>query len=99
MTVISGFPPRWLWPEDVELAHEVLLELGERFGAKLHHRDIMGIALRPDGGRPEIGPGGRSDRRAGARSGYASIAGKPNADRPRRYEIAGIVWRRVAEIP
>jgi hypothetical protein len=42
---LGPHPPR-LWPEDVDLAHELWLELGERFGAKLHHRDIMGIALR-----------------------------------------------------
>ena len=38
-------PPR-LWPQDVDLVHELWLELSERFGAKLHHRDIVGVALR-----------------------------------------------------
>jgi len=42
---LGPHPPR-LWPEDVELAHQLWLELGERFGAKLHHRDVMGVALR-----------------------------------------------------
>ena len=42
---LGPHPPR-LWPEDVDLVHQLWLELGERFGAKLHHRDIMGIALR-----------------------------------------------------
>jgi amino acid transporter len=42
---LGPHPPR-LWPEDVELAHRLWLQLGERFGAKLHHRDVMGVALR-----------------------------------------------------
>jgi hypothetical protein len=42
---LGPHPPR-LWPEDVELAHQLWLKLGERFGAKLHHRDVMGVALR-----------------------------------------------------
>ncbi|MBI4876095.1 MAG: APC family permease [Acidobacteria bacterium] len=42
---LGPHPPR-LWPEDVELLHQMWLELSERFGARLHHRDIMGIALR-----------------------------------------------------
>jgi nucleotide-binding universal stress UspA family protein len=38
-------PPR-LWPEDVDRLHQMWLELTERrFGASLHHRDVVGVAL------------------------------------------------------
>ena len=42
---LGPHPPR-LWPEDVELAHRLWLELSEKFGARLHHRDVVGVALR-----------------------------------------------------
>jgi amino acid transporter len=43
---LGPHPPR-LWPEDIELAHKLWLDLGARGpGAKLHHRDIIGVALR-----------------------------------------------------
>ena len=44
---LGPHPPR-LWPEDVDLVHEIWLKLAEQeaFGAKLHHRDIVGVALR-----------------------------------------------------
>jgi hypothetical protein len=43
---LGPHPPR-LWPEDVELLHELWLELTtSRLGAKLHHRDVVGVALR-----------------------------------------------------
>ena len=44
---LGPHPPR-LWPEDVERAHELWLEISERegLGSKLHHRDIVGVALR-----------------------------------------------------
>lgn len=42
---LGPHPPR-LWPEDVELAHRLWLALSERFGARLHHRDVVGVALR-----------------------------------------------------
>jgi hypothetical protein len=35
-----------LWPEDVDLVHDLWLELSEDFGSKLHHRDVVGVALR-----------------------------------------------------
>jgi len=39
-------PPR-LWPEDIDLVHKLWLELQTKGpGAKLHHRDIVGVALR-----------------------------------------------------
>jgi hypothetical protein len=42
---LGPHPPR-LWPEDVDLVHEMWLELSEKYaGAKLHHRDIVGVAL------------------------------------------------------
>jgi amino acid transporter len=42
---LGPHPPR-LWPGDIDLAHKMWLELSEKFGAKLHHRDIIGVALR-----------------------------------------------------
>ncbi|MBI4876430.1 MAG: APC family permease [Acidobacteria bacterium] len=44
---LGPHPPR-LWPEDVGRAHEIWLRLtdAERFGSQLHHRDVIGIALR-----------------------------------------------------
>jgi hypothetical protein len=43
---LGPHPPR-LWPEDVELVHELWLEMSDRhFGAKLHHRDVIGVAIR-----------------------------------------------------
>lgn len=43
---LGPHPPR-LWPEDIDLAHRLWLELsGMGPGAKLHHRDIIGVALR-----------------------------------------------------
>ena len=43
---LGPHPPR-LWPEDIDLAHRLWLELSEKGpGAKLHHRDVIGVALR-----------------------------------------------------
>ncbi len=42
---LGPHPPR-LWPEDVDLAHQMWLKLSDHFGAKLHHRDVVGLALR-----------------------------------------------------
>ncbi|MGA2327033.1 MAG: APC family permease [Bryobacteraceae bacterium] len=44
---LGPHPPR-LWPEDVGRLHELWLELSERegLGSKLHHRDVVGLALR-----------------------------------------------------
>jgi len=43
---LGPHPPR-LWPGDVELLHRLWLELSARGpGAKLHHRDVVGVALR-----------------------------------------------------
>jgi amino acid transporter len=43
---LGPHPPR-LWPEDIDLAHRLWLELsGMGPGSKLHHRDIIGVALR-----------------------------------------------------
>jgi hypothetical protein len=42
---LGPHPPR-LWPEDVDRVHRLWLELSSRGGgAKLHHRDIIGVAL------------------------------------------------------
>jgi len=44
---LGPHPPR-LWPEDVDRLHDIWLRLSadERFGSKLHHRDVVGAALR-----------------------------------------------------
>ena len=44
---LGPHPPR-LWPEDVDRLHELWLRLSdvEAMGSKLHHRDIVGLALR-----------------------------------------------------
>jgi hypothetical protein len=37
-----------LWPEDVDHLHEIWLRLTSegQLGSKLHHRDVVGVALR-----------------------------------------------------
>ena len=42
---LGPHPPR-LWPEDVDRAHELWLKLSQNFGSRLHHRDVVGVALR-----------------------------------------------------
>jgi hypothetical protein len=43
---LGPHPPR-LWPEDVDLVHDMWLDISEHgLGSKLHHRDIVGVALR-----------------------------------------------------
>ncbi|MBI5282037.1 MAG: APC family permease [Candidatus Solibacter usitatus] len=44
---LGPHPPR-LWPEDVDRLHEIWLRLTARegFGSNLHHRDVVGAALR-----------------------------------------------------
>ena len=44
---LGPHPPR-LWPEDVDLLHDIWLKLSEseKLGARLHHRDVIGVALR-----------------------------------------------------
>jgi hypothetical protein len=44
---LGPHPPR-LWPEDVDRLHKLWLRLSEnpRVGSKLHHRDVVGLALR-----------------------------------------------------
>ena len=43
---LGPHPPR-LWPEDLARLHDLWLRLaGQGFGAKLHHRDVVGVALR-----------------------------------------------------
>jgi len=56
---LGPHPPR-LWPADVDLVHELWLELTDDFGSKLHHRDVVGVALRRmerelrSGKRPDV---------------------------------------------
>ncbi len=44
---LGPHPPR-LWPEDVDLCHDLWLKLTdvEGVGSRLHHRDVVGVALR-----------------------------------------------------
>jgi amino acid transporter len=43
---LGPHPPR-LWPEDLDLLHQMWLQLTHHgFGARLHHRDVVGVALR-----------------------------------------------------
>jgi len=43
---LGPHPPR-LWPEDIDIVHELWLELSDKYaGSKVHHRDIVGVALR-----------------------------------------------------
>jgi amino acid transporter len=44
---LGPHPPR-LWPEDVDRLHDIWLRLSseEKLGSKLHHRDVVGLALR-----------------------------------------------------
>ena len=44
---LGPHPPR-LWPEDLDRLHDLWLELSaaNHIGAKLHHRDVIGVALR-----------------------------------------------------
>lgn len=44
---LGPHPPR-LWPEDLDLLHKLWLRLSgdERLGSRLHHRDVVGVALR-----------------------------------------------------
>ncbi|MBZ5585047.1 MAG: APC family permease [Acidobacteriia bacterium] len=56
---LGPHPPR-LWPEDLDRAHDLWLRLQENFGSRLHHRDVVGVALRrlqkdlDGGGRDEV---------------------------------------------
>jgi amino acid transporter len=56
---LGPHPPR-LWPEDLDRAHDLWLKLSENFGSRLHHRDVIGVALRrlekdlADDRRPEV---------------------------------------------
>jgi amino acid transporter len=44
---LGPHPPR-MWPEDVDLLHEIWLHLAasDALGSRLHHRDVVGVALR-----------------------------------------------------
>jgi amino acid transporter len=42
---LGPHPPR-LWPQDLDRAHDLWLRLQDKFGSRLHHRDVVGLALR-----------------------------------------------------
>ena len=44
---LGPHPPR-LWPEDIDRLHDIWLGLSaqEKLGSKLHHRDVIGLAIR-----------------------------------------------------
>ncbi len=42
---LGPHPPR-LWPDDVDRVHSLWLQLSQRLGRELHHRDVVGVALR-----------------------------------------------------
>ena len=42
---LGPHPPR-LWPEDLDRLHDLWLDLQNDFGSRLHHRDVVGVALR-----------------------------------------------------
>jgi hypothetical protein len=42
---LGPHPPR-LWPEDIDVVHNLWLELSDEFGSRIHHRDVVGVALR-----------------------------------------------------
>jgi amino acid transporter len=42
---LGPHPPR-LWPDDIDVVHNLWLELSDEFGANIHHRDVVGVALR-----------------------------------------------------
>jgi amino acid transporter len=42
---LGPHPPR-LWPQDIDRTHDLWLRLQETFGSRLHHRDVVGLALR-----------------------------------------------------
>jgi nucleotide-binding universal stress UspA family protein len=42
---LGPHPPR-LWPEDIDVVHNLWLDLNDDLGSKFHHRDVVGIALR-----------------------------------------------------
>ena len=83
---LGPHPPR-LWPEDIELVHQMWLELSQKdIGAKLHHRDVVGIALKRL--KEELSSGRNEEVMAAVRreleQSDRSIAG------PERNETAGI---------
>ncbi len=43
---LGPHPPR-LWPEDIDRLHDIWLELSDKagLGSRLHHRDVVGVAL------------------------------------------------------
>jgi amino acid transporter/nucleotide-binding universal stress UspA family protein len=55
---IGPHPPR-LWPEDIDRVHRLWLKLTrDYYGARLHHRDVVGVALKRlqrdlESGQPE----------------------------------------------
>jgi len=76
---LGPHPPR-LWPEDVELAHKLWLDLSEDFGAKLHHRDVIGVALRRMS--EDLESGRKVDVRNDLRAELSQAHAEPPMDAP-----------------
>ena len=41
---LGPHPPR-LWPQDVDKLHSLWLKMSNEVGSRLHHRDVVGLAL------------------------------------------------------
>ena len=80
---LGPHPPR-LWPEDVELVHRLWLSLtsGDPMG-KLHHRDVIGAALRrlardlESGDAPQVAAEVRQEASGDARASEPEQDGQP----------------------
>ncbi len=82
---LGPHPPR-LWPEDVDLLHDIWLKLSEeeKLGSRLHHRDVVGVALAALEYRAGERPGsrrGRSDSQRIAPREFSRKSNRPGARR------------------
>ena len=74
---LGPHPPR-LWPDDLDRLHDLWLRLsGENdVGAKLHHRDVVGLALERLQHDLEYGQGGRDPGRRWKGHAEAPLRGR-----------------------
>ena len=72
---LGPHPPR-LWPEDVDRLHNLWLRLSEETsaGSKLHHRDVVGLALQRL--EQELG----TEQRSGILSEVEGLTRKPREE-------------------